>query len=530
MTRRSPPRSKPLRALGNAAVLATTLLAPRSAQSAGSAAPSAAEIVAAARDSLGWDDLARTGAGVRIRGAARFLGTDAEQMLLFDGAGRYLETFEGGPLRQSDGFDGKTAWERDWTDTPRVLVLGDRASAELSALFLTGGWTVAGPLLEFESLTQASENEIALAFAHADGVLSGTVVLDATTKRARSLSFGADETPSAWTFEDYRDHDGFVFPARITFTQGGMTQGFEPSSVERLAEVDGAAFTPRIEPPGGTRFDADSAPELEVKRARTGHLLVHPTVDGEDLGWFIFDSGAGVNCIANDVTEALPEGPFGEIGARGVGGDVPARFWRAKELRLGPITVADPVFMGLDLAFLEPHFGVPVGGILGYEFLARCVAELDMVAGSIAIHDPAAYALPEGGRWEDVQLYGRHPCVRASFEDREGVFKIDTGAANDTVTLHYRVVQDLDLTSGRETTMAMAGGVGGQVGTRIGKLASFRLGGHDFSAITAGFALEDKGAFADDYVWGNIGGKLLEPFRLVFDYPHGRIGFVLRER
>jgi len=96
--------------------------------------------------------------------------------------------------------------------------------------------------------------------------------------------------------------------------------------------------------------------------------------------------------------------------------------------------------------------------------------------------------------------------------------------------LHYRVVQDLDLTSGRETTMAMAGGVGGQVGTRIGKLASFRLGGHDFSAITAGFALEDKGAFADDYVWGNIGGKLLEPFRLVFDYPHGRIGFVLRER
>jgi hypothetical protein len=282
-----PPRSRPLRALGNAAVLATTLLAPRSAQSAGSAAPSAAEIVAAARDSLGWDDLARTGAGVRIRGAARFLGTDAEQMLLFDGAGRYLETFEGGPLRQSDGFDGKTAWERDWTDTPRVLVLGDRASAELSALFLTGGWTVAGPLLEFESLTQASENEIALAFAHADGVLSGTVVLDATTKRARSLSFGADETPSAWTFEDYRDHDGFVFPARITFTQGGMTQGFEPSSVERLAEVDRAAFTPRIEPPGGTRFErrqrpgargearAHRTPARTPHRRRRGPGLVH---------------------------------------------------------------------------------------------------------------------------------------------------------------------------------------------------------------------------------------------------------------
>jgi hypothetical protein len=42
-------------------------------------------------------------------------------------------------------------------------------------------------------------------------------------------------------------------------------------------------------------------------------------VNGEDLGWFLFDSGAGINCISNEVVKGL-EGPFGEIGARGVGG------------------------------------------------------------------------------------------------------------------------------------------------------------------------------------------------------------------
>jgi hypothetical protein len=257
---------------------------------------------------------------------------------------------------------------------------------------------------------------------------------------------------------------------------------------------------------------------------------VHPSVDGQDLGWFIFDSGAGINCISSAVADELPEGPFGEVQARGVGGDVAAHFHRAETMELGPLTVNDPLFMSLDLAFLEPHFGVPVGGIIGFELLARSSVEFDLAQGTIALHDPATYRLPKGGQWEEVLLYGRHPCVRASFEDKEGVFKIDTGAAGDTVTMHYQAVQDLDLTEGRETIQAGAGGVGGNVVMRVGTLEGFVLGGHLFEPISAGFAMEDKGAFADDYVWGNIGGQLLEPFCLVFDYPHKRVGFVPREK
>jgi len=62
-----------------------------------------------------------------------------------------------------------------------------------------------------------------------------------------------------------------------------------------------------------------------------------------------------------------------------------------------------------------------------------------------------------------------------------------------------------------------------------GALESFELGGHDFGRIPAQFAIEDKGAFGDPYTLGNIGGKLIEPFLLVLDYPHERIGFVLKE-
>lgn len=484
-------------------------------------------ILARARAALGWERVASSQGAVEVHGAARFLGTDAEQTLLFDGRGRFVNVLEG-PLAQWSGFDGETFWSVDWTRTPRVLELGDRTNAEVMALFLTGGWAAAGGPLEFELAPEPPEGELALEFDHADGVMTGVVHLDAQTCLPRKLSFGPKDGHSLWTFTDYRSHDGFSFPQRMELAQEGLAQSLETSSVELLAKVADERFAPRLAPPGDTRFDPEVQAALEVKKVPSGHLLVHPTIDDKDLGWFIFDSGAGINCIDKKAASQLGGEPFGEIRARGIGGTIPAHFRSAREMRLGPMTVEGPIFMELDLAFLEQHFGVPVGGIVGYELFARCTVELDITGAAIALNDPADYALPEQSQWEDALLYGRHPCVRASVEEREGVFKIDTGAAGDTVTMHYQAVIDLGLLEGRETRAGAAGGVGGQVSVRSAELASFDLGGRRFAPVQASFALEDKGAFSDAYVWGNIGGELIEPFVLVFDYPHRRIGFVPR--
>lgn len=486
--------------------------------------------LAAAREALGWNALGAQQA-VRVVGAARLLGTDAVQTILFDGAGDFVQTFDG-PLAQENGIargDGVDAvhWTRDWTGTPRRLVLGDLANAEVGALLLSGGWASAGDRLVFDAAAEAP-GTVTLTFHHADGVMRGDVELDAATHLPRVVHFGFDETASTWTFSGWRAHDGWPFPDRIELSSSGMTQDLRVHTVERLASAPAAAFTPRLDRPDDVRFDPEAAPELDVKRAPGGYLLVRPTVEGEDLGWFILDSGAGTNCIAASVARALAEGPFGQIPARGIGGTVPASFWKADELVLGPMTVAGPIFMELDLAFLDAAFGVKIGGILGFELFARCVAEVDMAEGVVALFDPRDYALPDDGRWEDALLYGRHPNVRATFEGHEGIFKIDTGAAGDTVTMHYQTVTDLGLLEGRETKAARTGGVGGQLPVRTGGLASFRLGGHDFTAIPASFMVEDTGALSDDYVAGNVGGQLLAPFVLVFDYPHARLGFVPR--
>lgn len=479
--------------------------------------------VVRARDAIGWERVARHAGAVRVRGNARLMGTDAVQTEWFDRHGRSLQTFQGA-LAQSQGFDGKTAWMVDWTGTPRVLELANHDDARVSAALLSGAWTdpVAG--FAFDEVSVAGEH-VTVGFRH--GTVEGHVVLDARTWLPRTATWTSSGPGTTWTFESHEDHDGFRFPRSITLEASGVTQSLSTGSVE-LVNAEPSIFTARLDRPRDTTFDPKSSPTLEVKRVKSGHLLVHPTVNGEDLGWFIFDTGAGTNCISTEVAERLGPG-FGEVPAQGVGGTVVSGFRRAKELSLGPVTVAEPIFMELDLGFLEPHFGVPVGGILGYELLSRSVVELDIAGAAISLHDPRGYELPTGGQWEEALLYNRTPNIRAAFEGHEGVFLIDTGAAGDTLTMHYPTVEALDLLKDRETRESRSGGVGGQVVVREGRIGSFRIAGRDLGAVDASFATEAVGAFGNRCTAGQIGGKLIAPFVLVFDYGHKRIGFLRRE-
>src|SRR4029077_10918602 len=117
----------------------------------------------------------------------------------------------------------------------------------------------------------------------------------------------------------------------------------------------------------------------------------------------------------------------------------------------------------------------------------------------------------------------RVACVEAEFEGHKGIFKLDTGAAGSTVAIHAPTVEKFKLLEGRETQDTLAGGVGGNVTAKKGKLKYFELGGHRSNDVEATFATVNKGAFNSSDTLGNIGGDLLKPFKMVFDYQNKRI-------
>ena len=458
-----------------------------------------------------------------LTGTTRASGLDGRFELVFDADGRFRQTVDG-RLSVAEGFDGEVAWERDHNGVSRQLVLGELEGTRMRAWLLTGHWLDPRAGLEMDLRPEREDGSWIVELAQPGGEMVVALAVDGGTWLPRAASWAAGMSDFDVTWEEWGETDGMAHPVRFSVHGGGREEEFRVTSLE--TRPASAATFARLPTAGEALFDAELPPELDVKRAPTGHLLVRPVLQGEELGWFIFDTGAGVNVLSSHVVERLGLETFGSMKARGVGGEVESSFLGVSSLQLGPVTLEDTVFSVMDLAFLDGPMGGDFAGVLGYGVIARCVVEIDMQAPRIALHDPKHYELPRGTDWQDLILFHRHPCVEGTYEGHTGIFRIDTGAGSGNVTMHAPAVERHGLLEGRSTGMGRLGGVGGTVSARMGRLDWFELGGHRFEAVNASFATEEKGPFGDPYTDGNIGGGLLKPFELVLDYSNRRMGLV----
>ena len=481
-------------------------------------------MLARVRTAVGYQRLRARRNGLLAEGTTRVGGLDSKLTLLFTPDGRFRTDVEG-PLGSVTGFDGSAAWELDWSGMPRPLELEDLELAQLESAFRSSRWLADdGPFDVSLAAAKTDDKQVAFNLALRNGLLNATVFVDRATWLPKTITRRGVGGEEVVEFGDYREALGFRFPHRVTRTLGGTTSVTEIRAVKAAPGSSRARFRPVTARPADTRWDPATPARLDVRRVRSGHLLVHPHVNGQDVGWFILDSGAGTMVIDQQVADRLGMPAVGEIVAVGVAGTTKTRFRTGGPLRLGPLTMTRTRYLELDLGFLTKAFGLPVGGIIGRELFARATVEIDISGEAVSLHDPARYRL-EGAQWQELFFSGRNPAVRARFEgDREGLFKLDTGS-DATVSIHAPAVERFGLLAGRETTESRSGGVGGSRPSRRGKLAWFELAGHRFESPEAEFAGAGEGAFADVYTVGNIGAGFLKAFRIVFDYGNKRVAF-----
>ncbi|HKB16140.1 MAG TPA: aspartyl protease family protein, partial [Planctomycetota bacterium] len=292
------------------------------------------------------------------------------------------------------------------------------------------------------------------------------------------------------------------------------------------AEAPAGSFAMPASRPSRASFDPSAPPAIETRRAPTGHLLVHPRVAGRDLGWFVLDTGAGAEVIDRKAADAADMPSVGRTITAGAGAAVtPTVFREGGRLDLGPFSLERALYTEMDLSPIGAAMGVSLAGILGYGVFARSVVAIDLAEPRVEIHDPARFA-GEGLEWQVLLLHGRHPHVRARFEGKEGLFRIDTGSGQGHVAFHAPAVERLKLLEGRPVRSARAAGAGGLFEIRMGSVSSFELGGRTFEETPAIFALRGAGALDDPTTEGTIGAPLLANFHTVFDYRRARIAFV----
>ncbi len=476
-----------------------------------------AGILAKVREAVGLRQIEKQRGGILIEGKAIRYGKEAPFSLRFRPSGQFVTRAEG-VLGESTGFDGRRGWAVGWGGIPRTLELEDLELNQLAVWVPTGRWLAEEGPFEVELLEESEgSGTITLGLKLKGGRLRARLDVERGTWLPATLRREGVAGIDEWRFEAYRDDLGFKYPGRTTTTIGGQAGSHEVRSIKPF---DGP-LPPAPPPPRDARFDPDASPEIAVKRASTGHTLVRPRVDGADLGWFVLDTGAGQSAIAPAAAGKLNLERVGSVPMASAYATGPTAIYRGSSLALGPVRIAGPLFVEMDLEFLTGPLGVAVSGIIGYDLISRCVVEIELARDSVRLIDPEKYEAP-AVPWRDLILHQRLPAVEARFEgERKGIFRLDLGAGGGAgnVLFHAPAVRELGLLGDRPVTR---GELGGQE-FAVGRIAWFELAGHRFENPQVLFFLGESGPAADAYLTGNIGARFLERFKIILDYRRDRI-------
>jgi hypothetical protein len=454
------------------------------------------------------------------QGSTRYAGLDGRFRFVFAPDGRFRLEIDH-ELGNVVAFDGEHVMGTDRQGVTRRRVLGEADDARLVAALLGGLWLGSSPAMEV-TLPDASDPD-RIDVRWGDTPTMARLTLD--DARLTGFERPSEAGATRWTLTQWHDVGGLKLPHEMEQLADGTIENRYVVEDARWIDDEDGLFHLDAGSTAAHSFDPEASPVLDVRRVRTGHQLVWAQLDGESAGWFIFDSGAGGLVITSSVADAHDMPVRGEVVAMGASGTSIANLRRGQSLRLGPLTLEQPVFVELDLSFLREPFGLEVAGIVGYDVLAHAVVELTPATDRIAVHDPDGYGL-EGAAWSELLLDENIPTLRGRFEgEHDGLFHLDTGAG-DSVTFHAPTVDRLGLLEGRELRGSRSAGVGGEGRMWNAPISSLELAGQRFEDVPARFATSDVGAFASAYTDGNLGQGLLGAATIVFDYAHGRLAWI----
>ncbi len=435
-------------------------------------------------------------------------------------------------------FDGDVLWVESKGGSSYPMTRS-RANITCSVEWiLAGRWLIPGnsPFQTTGKTSQAPERMPGFALQLEGGSSSATVWLDPINYKPQALELALRKGPMRMRLRDWRTRRGFAWPheIRIENAHGEPTIlktneiVFEPSAATlQASEMERTRMK-------GVSFDQPGARVVRLRRSPSGHMLVKPKLMGKDVGWFLVDTGTGVNCVDPEALGAAPNflatgsGGGREISVVGLGGSVEARVLKGGEFTLGAMRARGMEWVPLDLTGLQDVVGMPLAGVLGGDFFQRAVVEIDLLGSELTLHDPRTYdasRLP----WRPLRFDGSTPCVRGRFSpSHEGWFRLDTGS-DDTVTFHSPWVRKLRMVDNATNLVPMRlKGIGGEIKAVRGRVRWFELMGQQFHRPKVTMVERATGPLANPDLYGNVGVGFFTGQRLILDYPNHRVALIPR--
>lgn len=175
------------------------------------------------------------------------------------------------------------------------------------------------------------------------------------------------------------------------------------------------------------------------------------------------------------------------------------------------------------------HVGIPVHGIIGYQFFANHAVQIDFIKKRITVFPKSGEALKKLKKFQEFQLTieGNKPYMMAGVEQknekRDSKMLIDLGNS-DAVWLFPKLIDDF--VYNRPNIYDYLGqGFNGDIFGKRSRIHRLYLGGFAFEKPIA--AMPDEYSIQNLKLVpgrkGSVGSEILRRFTVVFDYPRNRL-------
>ncbi len=431
----------------------------------------------------------------------------------------YLTTVQGGSFRNSYGRYKGQNWSRNengivtlLSGFRRNLPPNEVASSNFVAMKFTP---------KVLGMTQSEPRQYVVE-VHPPGVIDEYLYFDAKTfLLARKVVDAKDRYRHVYEYGDYRTVYGEMVPFSVKWSDGRPENDNDATIISFQKSPNPSELTiPESQP----LFDVAGQVPIDIPVTFTkGGMLVRVMVQGRGLD-FLLDSGAAGLVIDPGVAHSLGLTPFGKSSVTIGGGDVDQGKARIPSMSIGPLQIPNAVFY--TTPFDEQSRDARVVGLIGFDFFASAIVDVDFKAGKVRLYPRSAFDPNAMGLTAMPALLDDGVArVHASIEGVTGTFLVDTGASNTLLYQTYvsrlpsvRVVADRSIGLARNVSLGTAGG---EMIAQELDVQEFIFGGIEFQH---GKMMEPSTSTFDLFSTdGIIGRDALSVFSVYFDYGDGMV-------
>jgi Aspartyl protease len=360
----------------------------------------------------------------------------------------------------------------------------------------------------------------------ADGVPI-TWFIDATTWLPVKSVRPGDDTEITTTFADWQPTGEIRMPhsGTVSETDKPDYQWKQVSLRFEKNTAPGMFVAPTSGPPD-TVLQPD-APSIPFN-FENSHIMFKVRVNDREPIWFLLDTGADENVINTPRLSEFGLKTYGKTAATGGGGSAEYDYATGATFALPGVELRNQHVAVLDQTGIERALGMPLGGLLGYDFISRFVVEIDYQKKLLTLHDPKTWSYSGSGYAVPVTFDGGIPFTDgmisvATRKDIPAYFVLDFGAA-ETMTLTSPFVKANDLLNLAQTNASVNRPAGlenqffSQNNVR-GHIDRLVLGQLTAESIPLNLSVNVKGAYASPNFSGTIGESIFRRYHVFLTTP-----------